>query len=62
MELIRERFRTATVLFPGPEFQNLSSNQLEYLNRTIDQLIRLNANTKTIESDFLQAMRENDKF
>jgi hypothetical protein len=66
MELIRERFRTATVLFPPPELRNLTDAQLQVLNKTIDQLIQLKSPTHTnsmsydeIEQSFLSAMREN---
>jgi hypothetical protein len=61
LELIRERFRTETVLFPPPELQNLTSSQRELLNKTIDRLIRLQSTSNyipyNVENDFLRAMR-----
>lgn len=63
MELIRERFRTATVLFPPPELQNLTETQMQVLNKTIDQLIRLQSSSNSIpfdvEQNFLLAMKAN---
>lgn len=61
MELIRERFRESTILFPPPALQNLTSSQVRALNETIDKLIRLQHPDQSIpseiEQEFLNMMR-----
>ena len=41
IDLMRERLRTALVLAPPPELQNLTREQVRTLNQTINELVRL---------------------
>ncbi|KAI6214394.1 hypothetical protein M3Y94_00262900 [Aphelenchoides besseyi] len=41
MEFLRERLRTALIVLPPVELRNLTSEQIQTLNQTIDRLVRL---------------------